>query len=31
MPAKFLEAFANHGVDETATPPAMIVPVWSKN
>jgi hypothetical protein len=31
MPAKFLEAFANHGVDETATPPGMIVPLKGSN
>lgn len=31
MPAKFLEAFANHGVDETVTPPGMIVPLHGSN
>jgi len=31
MPAKFCEAFANHGVDETATPPGMIVPLPGSN
>jgi hypothetical protein len=31
MPAKFLETFANHGVDETITPPGMIVPLHGSN
>jgi hypothetical protein len=31
MAAKFLEAFANHGVDETATAPGMIVPFQGSN
>jgi hypothetical protein len=31
MPAKFLEALANHGVDETATPPGMIVSLHGSN
>ena len=31
MPAKFLEPFANHGVDETINPPSMIVPLHGSN